>query len=259
MIGPRRSQLQPSSYFSALSYYETCIESVVDVCTATVSVEACFCSSFSNYYSSAIDCLSSANLIAGTLLSELTSYGYGTDYFSLVSSECSQFYTATPFSATSVRTTSHAAATPTPNTIATPPPIFEPVTISVVSSLPTTTYPAQPIWSGSGDLLVGYCASPEYTLVEAGATVWWAPVIGCHSDKPDCCPSSLANDAVSTFTSFVASTAPTVTVTIEPSGSSQPADFGNKAIDKCPADYQSVSGGCCPSYVFSFLLGYGSS
>src|SRR5215469_14086840 len=125
MIGPRLSQLQPSSYFSALSVLETCIESVVDGCITTTSVTACFCSSISNYLSSAIDCFSSANFIGGTILSQLYTGAYGTDYLSMISDECSHLYTVTPFSVTSNPgyTTSHATATPTP--------IFEPITISV--------------------------------------------------------------------------------------------------------------------------------
>ena len=170
------------------------------------------------------------------------------EYITLFSDDCSDVYTITSFSVNTMLTTPT-----TPHATAIPTPIFEPVSISIVSSLPTTTYPTQPVWTGTGPLLVGYCASPEYTLVNAGPTVWWAPVVGCHDDKPECCPSSLTDTAVSTFTSFVASTASTITVTIEPSSQGlSPSQFGGSggetaALDKCPADYQLVSGGCCPS------------
>jgi len=251
---PERSQSQADSpqFSSAFSYVESCLSNVDVGCYSTATIIPCYCSTISNYVSSQNDCLASGNSIGGTTLWDL--FTGNNIYFSALSEGCSDVYTVTPFSITSNTMLTTPRATTTPQATATPTPIFEPISISVVSSLPTTTYPTQSIWSGTGDLLVGYCASPEYTLVDAGATVWWAPVVGCHPDKPDCCPSSSTDTAVSTFTSFVASTAPTVTVTIEPSGqnsspTSQPGDFGgeNVAMAKCPADYQTVSGGCCPS------------
>jgi hypothetical protein len=234
-------QLDSPQWTSAVDYVESCLSSVYEGCYTSASVYPCYCSTISGYVDSQNDCFATGNSIAQTTLWDQWTGTDATLYLSELTDACSDLYTLSSYTFPSnpAITTHHATVTPTP--------IFEPVTISVVSSIPTTTYPTQSIYSGGGNLLAGYCSDPEYTLVAAGASVWWAPIVGCHSDKPDCCPSSSTSDvSASTFTSEVASTAPTVTVTIGPS---QSGDFGagNAAMEKCPADYQTVSGGCCPS------------
>ena len=218
---------------------DSCVSSVAAACESN-TVVPCYCPSVNNYISSYNDCYSSGNSIAGTTLWD--AFTAGDEYYTALSEECSDVFTETPFSANTRFTTPHVTPTATP--------IFEPVSISYVTSLPTTTYPTESVWSGTGSLLVGYCAIPEYTLVNAGATVFWAPVVGCQSDKPDCCPSPSTDSAVSTFTSFAASTAPTITINIgsSPTSSGLPGPGGQSdALNECPDDYQSISDGCCPS------------
>jgi hypothetical protein len=118
---------------------------------------------------------------------------------------------------------------------------------------PTTpTYSAIPIYTGSGDLLQGYCATPDYTLLD-GPTAYWAPVIGCGSDKTDCCPYYTANTA--TATAITVTIVSTITVNVGPGGTTYsgvqtypvPVSMDVATLTRCPDDYQTVSGGCCPS------------
>ncbi|OCK88346.1 uncharacterized protein K441DRAFT_476469, partial [Cenococcum geophilum 1.58] len=85
-------------------------------------------------------------------------------------------------------------------------------------------------WSSSGNLMQGYCATPEYTILD-GPTVYWAPVVGCVGGKSDCCPFSV----------------PASTQAVGASGGFPIAvDPAQATLDRCPDDYQSVGDGCCP-------------
>jgi hypothetical protein len=135
-----------------------------------------------------------------------------------------------------------------------------PVPSLVLSAVSTTDilystpeHSAIPTWSGSGYLLQGYCATPQYVILD-GPTAYWAPIIGCADGKSDCCPYSVASISSPAVVTVVS----TVTVNIGPSGTSQPYVTGlqgypvainpNQAtLARCPDDYMSISGGCCPS------------
>jgi hypothetical protein len=132
------------------------------------------------------------------------------------------------------------------------------VTITSGSSS-SPTHSSLPLWTGNGNLLQGYCSAPQYTLLLAGpVAVIWAPVVGCNDEKPDCCPYSINNPGRSTATATTI-VQTTVSVVVGPSGTttitsnSGPLGFpvaplaSQAVLIKCPADYQSVSGGCCPS------------
>ncbi|KAF2792591.1 hypothetical protein K505DRAFT_307414, partial [Melanomma pulvis-pyrius CBS 109.77] len=83
------------------------------------------------------------------------------------------------------------------------------------------------MWTGSGKLLQGYCAQPDYTILD-GPTAYWAPVLGCVNDKSDCCPFN---------------------VPVQTSGGANIAGFPSAvaSLDRCPDDYHSIGNGCCPS------------
>lgn len=119
-----------------------------------------------------------------------------------------------------------------------------------------TPHTTVPQYTGSGDLLQQYCVTPEYVLLD-GPTALWAPIVGCVGGKTDCCPYSVFEDtktiAVSTVTAIY-----TVTVDIGPGGTTQggyagfqpyptPISANLSTLAHCPNDYQTVSGGCCPS------------
>jgi hypothetical protein len=117
----------------------------------------------------------------------------------------------------------------------------------------TPTHSAIPTWSGSGSLLQGYCTTPQYIIID-GPIAYWAPIVGCADGKSDCCPYSVASTGSPTVVTVVS----TVTVNIGPSGTSQPdvpdlqgypvAVNPNQAtLARCPNDYVTISGGCCPS------------
>lgn len=112
----------------------------------------------------------------------------------------------------------------------------------------------------------GYCATPEYTILD-GPTVYWAPVVGCVGGKSDCCPFSVP---ASTVAPTAAGTVPaTITITILASAeASQQAvgasggfpiavDPAQATLDRCPDDYQSVGDGCCPSNYLLWNTAFG--
>jgi len=127
---------------------------------------------------------------------------------------------------------------------------------SITTGPPTAppTHSPVPSYSGQGDLLQGYCVTPDYVLLD-GPTAYWAPVVGCAGDKIDCCPYSVTTSAT---TITVVST---ITVDVGPGDATQgpyagppaypaPVSANQATLAHCPGDYVSVSGGCCPSYVY---------
>jgi len=98
-------------------------------------------------------------------------------------------------------------------------------TVPFASTTPTLTHSAIAAYAGSGDLLLGYCTTPDYILL-TGPTTYWAPFIGCDQNKPDCCPFPVVTGAANYPT---------------PQATSQ------ATLPHCPEDYQAISNGCCPS------------
>lgn len=134
------------------------------------------------------------------------------------------------------------------------------ITVSALSLIRITTGPPTapaphssiPVYSNTGDLLQGYCATPDYVLLD-GPTAFWAPAVGCVGTKTDCCPYAVEQTA-SIATITVMSTS-TVTVSVDPMNLPYagvqaypiPASSNQATLARCPDDYQIVSGGCCPS------------
>lgn len=132
--------------------------------------------------------------------------------------------------------------------------------LETISYGPPTTTPSHspiPTYTGSGQLLQGYCNTPNYILLD-GPTAYWAPIVGCNNDKDDCCPFSVAKQTdTAAATGTTVTVVSTVTVDVGPGGSvatytglnAYPiAVSANQAtLQRCPNDYQTVSGGCCPS------------
>lgn len=169
---------------------------------------------------------------------------------------------STGFSATASSGTSSlpaAASTTVPPAPGTGSDLVPSLVLETISTGPPTALPphsAISMYTGSGDLLQGYCATPAYILLD-GPTVYWAPAIGCVGDKTDCCPYSVAQTAA-TPTASTITIVSTVTVNVGPGGTTQPAYSGlegfpvpasadQATLAHCPADYQTVSSGCCPS------------
>lgn len=109
------------------------------------------------------------------------------------------------------------------------------------SSIPRPGY--SPGWFASDcaesrPLLVGQCASAEYTLVDGGPTAYYAPFIGCHNNRQGCCPFK----PISTEHAVV-------TAAVPQRAYPHPLDAQDATLDACPLDYYSISGSCCPRYV----------
>jgi len=110
-----------------------------------------------------------------------------------------------------------------------------------------------PKWTGSGNLLNGYCATPEFTLINAVTATYWAPFIGCLGDKQDCCPfnAKTGGNGLATIFSTISPTAPTavpiITSTVALNNYPTPYNAAEATLGQCPDDYVSIAGGCCPS------------
>ncbi|KAI9869152.1 MAG: hypothetical protein M1813_002976 [Trichoglossum hirsutum] len=113
-----------------------------------------------------------------------------------------------------------------------------PITYTPTPTPTSTSHSSVPRYTFSGDLLVGYCATAEYTGIVDGSNtaIYYVPIVGCVSDKPDCCPTSTST------------TTETVTNSVTggqyyfPGGSTSQID-----LPSCPDDYETVASGCCPS------------
>jgi len=85
-------------------------------------------------------------------------------------------------------------------------PVFEPATLNGAKPV-TATFDGKPLMTGS-------CTVPYFAIVTdtLGATTEY-PEIGCSQDRQACCPYD---------------------------------SFANAVITKCPQDYFTTAGGCCP-------------
>jgi hypothetical protein len=143
--------------------------------------------------------------------------------------------------------------TPSSTTLGVPTPILTPVT----TGPPTAPAPHSsiPTYSDTGSLLVGYCASTEYVLLDGLSTAFWVPAVGCVGGKTDCCPYSVTSTA--SIAIIIVDPTSTVTVSVDASGANSPfagvqgyptpASSNLATLLQCPGGYVSVSGGCCPS------------
>lgn len=54
-----------------------------------------------------------------------------------------------------------------------------------------------PNYKGVGQLLGGECTETDFTLVDAGSTVYFAAFNGCNGERPQCCPWRVATSTES--------------------------------------------------------------
>lgn len=131
--------------------------------------------------------------------------------------------------------------------------------MTATGSITPTSHVDQPIYKGSGSLLAGDCSTAGFTLVDEGSTVYWAGFVGCVSDRPECCPWTVANSGPGGDGPHGNAPATTTGDGASPTGNTndvaypQPADSDQAILKQCADDYISYSGGCCPKYVFTTL------
>ena len=117
------------------------------------------------------------------------------------------------------------------------------------NTVPAITTPTQPPWSGYNyheSLLVGTCATPEFSLVcGAQATaVYLIGIVGCMGSKTDCCPYQVPS-TTATVATTVTDTAVPIT---EPQFFFPTATVSSQVtLPHCPADYVTISSVCCPA------------
>jgi hypothetical protein len=133
---------------------------------------------------------------------------------------------------------------------------FEPISYGPPTTEPT--HSSIPSYTGSGSLLQGYCTIPNYIQLD-GPTAYWAPMVGCNTDKVDCCPYPVAKPTgTAAATEITVTVMYTVTVDGGPASVTQstytdlnayPVAVSQASLQHCPDDYQTVSAGCCPKWV----------
>lgn len=223
-----------------------CYEQQATACLATATIAPCQCADVNLFVQDELSCMSQFNSNIGSSL-----YDVGADMSATMSSELVQIcitvvtvpanpYLTRPTVVAPTHSIAKSAVTPT----VTPAPIYASVSTTTSLSSTTTYTPIIP-WSGSGNLLGNYCGDPAFSLFNGGPTALWVPVVGCVDEKPDCCPygsTALANAGAT-------NTALTTAITVTGTGQiSVPSDIEQQVIlGSCPGDYQTISGGCCPS------------
>jgi hypothetical protein len=120
-------------------------------------------------------------------------------------------------------------------------------TSAFTSFVPAPTSSIPP-WNGTGPLLVGYCATPEFSLVYGPqpTAVYFIGVVGCVGEKTECCPfqvSSTTSTVTTTETQTVGAGPSTINQFLFPT----PASSSQITLPHCPEDYETVSSVCCPS------------
>jgi hypothetical protein len=119
--------------------------------------------------------------------------------------------------------------------------------VTATGALQQPNYGVQPSYQGSGNLLQGDCAQTDFTLVNAGSTVYYAGFQGCNNDRPECCPFAVATPA-----SLLSGSAATAAAGANDGDSVDfpvPVNDDFAVMKSCADDYYSISGGCCPTYV----------
>ncbi|KAF4634084.1 hypothetical protein G7Y89_g4025 [Cudoniella acicularis] len=147
--------------------------------------------------------------------------------------------------------------------------------ISTTSS--TSTHTPLPQYTGSGDLLVGYCTTPYFTVIPGPTADFYIGVIGCVNGKDDCCPFAATSTHAPTASAAATSTGPSfTTITVGGTSSTSSTTSGNGLntigenqafptpdspsageLDHCPGDYQTISNSCCPSNYLLFSTDLG--
>lgn len=79
-------------------------------------------------------------------------------------------------------------------------------------------------------LLTETCATPEYTLLNLGPSAVYAPFVGCVNTRQDCCPFQPQSLVEIGFNDVYPET----------------SDSEQAVLERCPADYYSISASCCP-------------
>ncbi|GAB1319885.1 hypothetical protein MFIFM68171_10095 [Madurella fahalii] len=126
---------------------------------------------------------------------------------------------------------------------------FEPVS-TVTPSGPITKAPpplVAPSFSDGGELLTADCKSTSYTLVDGGDMVYYVAFIGCNADRPQCCPWDVSIETLPSESDGKGNR-----VAAEPGQFPIPADAAKGNLARCPRDYYSVSGQCCPNGYYKF-------
>lgn len=110
--------------------------------------------------------------------------------------------------------------------------------VTATGAIKQPDYSGQPLYQGTGNLLRAECSQTDFTLVDEGSTVFYAGFMGCIKDRPECCPWAVATATATSADAHDNYDFPT------------PVNNCMAQLASCADDYYSISGGCCPKYVF---------
>ncbi|EAQ90025.1 hypothetical protein CHGG_06644 [Chaetomium globosum CBS 148.51] len=127
--------------------------------------------------------------------------------------------------------------------------------VRATGAIQQPNYGQPPQYQGEGELLKGPCSQTDFTLVDAGSTVYYGGFVGCVNDRPECCPW-----AVGTPASAAAGSATTDGAAINARDNTDfptPVNGDLAVLASCADDYYSISGGCCPNGFWPFTKAVG--
>ncbi|KAK1758331.1 hypothetical protein QBC47DRAFT_440933 [Echria macrotheca] len=200
-----------------------CYGNILKATDVEAAATSCFCASGMPYLNCYFNALSTSNCYE-SILGTLDWNSYMLDYFE---STCG-----------SIPATAMAQMSP-PATVSLS---FETVDIVTATGPQSTPVIGPPEYKGTGRLLTGDCTETDFTLVDAGSTVYFAGFNGCNGDRPECCPFSVATTAAPAPTDGTnADTGNHIGFDFP-----QPANKDQALLANCADDYYSISGGCCP-------------
>ncbi|KAK3987524.1 hypothetical protein QBC44DRAFT_383175 [Cladorrhinum sp. PSN332] len=135
----------------------------------------------------------------------------------------------------------------------------EPVAITTppvpITDLPpaVVTVSYQP--SSGGKLLEGDCSSTSFSVINAGDMMFYAPIVGCNANRPECCPWIVSGSAAQAATAGATAGPSNQDINRVAAAAGQfpmPENGQISILPRCPNDYYSVSGLCCPNGYFKF-------
>jgi hypothetical protein len=127
--------------------------------------------------------------------------------------------------------------------------------VRATGAIQQPNYGQEPEYQGEGELLKGPCSQTDFTLVDAGNTVYYGGFVGCVNDRPECCPWAVATPA-SAVSGSAATGGPAVNARDNIDFPS-PVNSDLAVLVSCADDYYSISGGCCPNGFWPFTKAVG--
>ncbi|KAK4185325.1 hypothetical protein QBC35DRAFT_389799, partial [Podospora australis] len=120
------------------------------------------------------------------------------------------------------------------------------VTLDGPITVPPTPVPTMTYTQGATPLS-GECSSNSFSMIQGATMVYYVPFVGCNNDRPECCPFNVTTSPQSAVAGPVAQEEGGDQVAAVPGQFPMPKEGGFVTLSRCPQDFYSVSGMCCPN------------